>query len=265
MASLLALALSSAHQAAAAAPIDRAAVVQRHQVHFAHPHGVVDAATLFNALTVGNGEIGFTADLTGLQSLNNSYHTPDYPLYTLSNWGWHTPDPTLPPFNAKQQPFQANGELNYVYENVSINSADTRPGKGNRTVPYQFNCARYNDPALCRWMMNFPARANLGQLSFVLAAPPHTPAPAPPHPQNCTGIGRWCSGGPSCRGRTISVHANTCASLALSPLPLICSYQSEKSLCGAARRGRSAPLPLSATGRGAGRTHRSAWTGRRSR
>jgi hypothetical protein len=34
MASLLALALSSAHQAAAAAPIDRAAVVQRHQVHF---------------------------------------------------------------------------------------------------------------------------------------------------------------------------------------------------------------------------------------
>jgi hypothetical protein len=196
---------------AAAAPIDRAAVVRRHTVDFHHPDGVDASATLFDPLTVGNGEIGFTADLTGLQSLNNSYHTPKYPLYTLSNWGWHTPDPTLPPFSAKQQPFQRSGELNYVYENVTINSADARPGKGNRTVPYQFNCARYNDPALCGWMMNFPARVNLGQLSFVLAAAPHPPAPPPQ--KHCTGIGMWCSGGPSCH-RTISVHANTSAGAA---------------------------------------------------
>ena len=199
------LAVQQLAPAARATPIDRAAVVQRHTVRFNHPDGLNASATLFDPLTVGNGEIGFTADLTGLQSLNNSYHTPNFPLYTLSNWGWHTPDPTLPPFNAKQQPFQPSGELNYVYENVTINSSDARPGKGNRTVPYQFNCDHYNDPALCGWMMNFPARINLGQLSFVLAG---AHPPARPPPAHCTGIGTWCSGGPSC-SRTISVHRNT--------------------------------------------------------
>eukprot|EP01051_Picozoa_sp_SAG22_P026503 SAG22_NODE_8394_length_659_cov_1.407143_1_plen_60_part_10 len=46
-------------------------------------------------LTVGNGEFGFSADLTGLQSLNASYISQangSYPLLTLSNWGWHTPE-----------------------------------------------------------------------------------------------------------------------------------------------------------------------------
>ena len=156
------------------AKIDRAAVVARHDVMFEHPDGVDASETLFDVLTVGNGQFGFTADLTGLQSLNNSYHRPRFPLYTMSNWGWHTPDPALVGAT-KQKAFLASGETNYVYENVSINSSDTRPGKGNRTVPYQFNCDKYNDPALCQWWMNFPARVDLGQLSFVLAEPPHGP------------------------------------------------------------------------------------------
>ena len=43
--------------------------------------GPIDAgATAFNGLTVGNGEIGFTADVTGLQTFNSSYHLPQYPL-----------------------------------------------------------------------------------------------------------------------------------------------------------------------------------------
>ena len=62
------------------------------------------------------------------------YHVEGFPLYTLSNWGWHTPDPAA--YGVKQPVFNADGTLNYVYENVSINSADSRPGKGNRTVPY---------------------------------------------------------------------------------------------------------------------------------
>ena len=96
-----------------AAAIDRAAVVRRHTVTFAHEDGVDPSSTDFNALTVGNGDFGFSADLTGLQSLNNSYHVPDYPLYTLSNWGWHSPDPEL--LGAKQPMFQPDGTLNYVY------------------------------------------------------------------------------------------------------------------------------------------------------
>ena len=145
----------------ASAAIDRAAVVDRHTVTFSHSDAkpISGSATAFNALTVGNGEIGFTADLTGLQSINSSFHTPQFPLYTLSNWGWHTPDPAT--LGVTQPMFRPDGQLNYVYENVSINSSDTRPGKGNRTVPYQFNCADYNDPKLCAFQHQFPARVNL--------------------------------------------------------------------------------------------------------
>ena len=39
-------------------------------------------------LTVGNGVIGFNADLTGFQTLNETYKM--FPLTTLSDWGWHS-------------------------------------------------------------------------------------------------------------------------------------------------------------------------------
>ena len=136
--------------------------------------------------------MGFSADLTGLQSLNNSYHVPSYPLYTLSNWAWHSPDPKL--LSSKQPMFRPDGSLNYVYENVSINSSDARPGKGNRTVPYQFNCDKYNDPALCQYQHTFPARANLAQLGFVLPGRAAGRGPSGPH-AGCSGLGSWCNTG----------------------------------------------------------------------
>ena len=147
-------------------PIDRAAVVARHNVHISYRGNVDPVASQLTALTVGNGEIGFTADVSGLQSFNATYHVPDLPLYTLSNWGWHSPDPKA--YNISTPMFQPDGQLNYVYENVSIASADTRPGKGNRTVPYQLNCPTYNEGALCRYQRDFPARINLGQMAFIL-------------------------------------------------------------------------------------------------
>lgn len=39
-------------------------------------------------LTVGNGELAFTADITGLQTLYQEYDI--LPLCTMSQWGWHT-------------------------------------------------------------------------------------------------------------------------------------------------------------------------------
>lgn len=39
-------------------------------------------------LTVGNGELAFTADITGMQTLYGEYQT--VPLCTMSQWGWHT-------------------------------------------------------------------------------------------------------------------------------------------------------------------------------
>jgi hypothetical protein len=38
---------------------------------------------------VGNGELAFTADITGLQSLPQAYEV-GIPLCTLSQWGWHS-------------------------------------------------------------------------------------------------------------------------------------------------------------------------------
>eukprot|EP00729_Bicosta_minor_P014153 gene14153-12567_t len=150
----------------ATSAIDRAAVLRRNNLKFVHPEGNINPAVeAHSQLTVGNGEIAFTLDHTGLQSFNTSYPGGrTFPLYTMSNWGWHSPSVK----GATDILFNKDGELNYTYMNVQINSSDTRPGKGNRTVPYQFNCADYNDAAVCDYEHNFPARINLGHLAFVL-------------------------------------------------------------------------------------------------
>ena len=58
-----------------ASPIDRQAVVTRHAITFTQPNPA-------EILQVGNGEIAFGIDITGLQSLYGN---------TFSQWGWHTP------------------------------------------------------------------------------------------------------------------------------------------------------------------------------
>jgi hypothetical protein len=65
-----------------ATPIDRKAVVSRH-------NPVVTKFDPFSALSVGNGEFAFTVDLTGLQTFN-ALCEKEFPLCTLSHWGWHT-------------------------------------------------------------------------------------------------------------------------------------------------------------------------------
>src|SRR5438132_5145517 len=62
--------------------IDRQALVRRH-------NPVVTRPDPFAALTVGNGEFAFTADVTGLQTFPEDYRR-QLPLCTASHWGWHT-------------------------------------------------------------------------------------------------------------------------------------------------------------------------------
>ncbi|TVU66682.1 hypothetical protein FQP90_00625 [Paenarthrobacter nitroguajacolicus] len=71
-------------------PIDRRALVQRHNIrqHRLDPRSPV---------SVGNGEFAFTMDLTGLQSLPDAYPVgarddlpPGTLLGTQSQWGWHS-------------------------------------------------------------------------------------------------------------------------------------------------------------------------------
>src|SRR6187200_1012369 len=63
-------------------PINRQAVVQRHNVH-------VNKIDSFSSLSVGNGNFAFTVDATGMQSFPNRYAN-GVPLGTQSVWGWHS-------------------------------------------------------------------------------------------------------------------------------------------------------------------------------
>ncbi|PTY08721.1 hypothetical protein DB347_03885 [Opitutaceae bacterium EW11] len=67
------------------APIDRHAVVARHNVH-------VTSVDPEAALTVGNGDFAFTVDATGLQTFEKRYYDEGIPLETLCTlpWAWHS-------------------------------------------------------------------------------------------------------------------------------------------------------------------------------
>ena len=65
-----------------AQPIDRLALVSRHDV-------VLTNFDANNPLSVGNGEFCFTVDATGLQTFPEAFNET-IPLGTLSDWGWHT-------------------------------------------------------------------------------------------------------------------------------------------------------------------------------
>ena len=67
---------------ALATPIDRQAVVTRHQVHNTR----LDPEA---ALTLGNGDFALTVDVTGLQGLERIYHDNGLPLETRATWAWH--------------------------------------------------------------------------------------------------------------------------------------------------------------------------------
>ena len=62
--------------------INRCEVVTRH-------NPVITKVDPFSPLSVGNGEFGFTADITGLQTFPEIYNK-GIPTCTQSHWGWHT-------------------------------------------------------------------------------------------------------------------------------------------------------------------------------
>lgn len=69
-----------------AEPIDRQELVARHGVRLRR-------ADPLTPLTVGNGQLAFTVDVTGLQSLAD-LHASGMPLGTHAHWGWHcAPNP----------------------------------------------------------------------------------------------------------------------------------------------------------------------------
>lgn len=98
-------------------------------------------------LSVGNGHLAFTADITGLQNLSPE-ETGDTPLCTLSDWGWHTsPAPT------------DSGK--WTLSDVKMEEFAYR----GRTVRYARTCCPGNE-AVYHWLRQNPHRMNLARISF---------------------------------------------------------------------------------------------------
>jgi hypothetical protein len=123
-----------------AAPIDRHALVSRHDVTFQR----IDPTA---ALMVGNGELAFSADITGLQTFPEQY-SPLVPLLTEAQWGWHSfPNPAHYKLEDSLVPVQVHGSTQYY--------------------PWLQEGTEVNKPAIT-WLRENPHRISLGRVSLYL-------------------------------------------------------------------------------------------------
>ncbi|HWA36068.1 MAG TPA: hypothetical protein VG737_18130 [Cyclobacteriaceae bacterium] len=116
--------LGSCSSPATRAPIDRLAVVSRHNV-------VLHAADTMGSLSVGNGEFAFTVDASGLQTFPKEYEN-GIPLGTQSQWAWHSiPQKENYSLNDVAQEFESCDQTNAPY---AIQQKDGRAGLATNTL-----------------------------------------------------------------------------------------------------------------------------------
>ena len=129
-----------------AAPIDRRALVTRHNPTLT----AIDPSPLM----VGNGNLGFTADITGLQTFQEQY-SPRVPLMIQAQWAWHSfPNPTGFSLAQAEQPVDVRGQ--------------------SRPYPYLRNWDEARQPHI-QWLRENPHRISLGRLALHLAKADGTP------------------------------------------------------------------------------------------
>ena len=137
------LGLTSAFAATASEPaqrIDRESLVRRHNPTLTR----IDPTSPF---MVGNGNLAFTADITGLQTFHEQY-SPLVPLMTQAQWAWHSfPNP---------QGFKYEDSL------VPVNVWGT-----DRKYPWLRDWSEAKRPAIA-WLRENPHRFSLGRLSLRL-------------------------------------------------------------------------------------------------
>jgi protein-glucosylgalactosylhydroxylysine glucosidase len=143
--SALSAPLGAADAPAALPPIDRHALVTRHDP-------VLHEFATDSPFSVGNGEFCFTVDATGLQTFPDAYAS-GIPLCTMSDWGWHS-FPNTDGFTMG----------NYSYSNYDTHGRMVGYARQSSTNPAS-NFLREN-----------PHRFNLGQIGFVLTKADGTPA-----------------------------------------------------------------------------------------
>ena len=116
--------------------IQRYELVTRHNPVLREPH-------FQSPLSVGNGELAFTADVTGMQSFSQAYEgDATTPLCTMSQWGWHSfPSPNGAPLRPHLWPSQQG-----------------------RDIPYYTH--KHNQEVMYRWLRENPHRLHLGRLGL---------------------------------------------------------------------------------------------------
>lgn len=133
--------VSAASLATEHATIDRQALVSRH-------NPTITAVNPSSPFMVGNGSLGFTADISGLQTFQDAY-SPLVPLMTQAQWSWHSfPNP----------------------RGVRIEDALVPiplPEGGTRSYPAMRNWDEGQTPHI-KWLRENPHRFNLGRLSLHL-------------------------------------------------------------------------------------------------
>jgi hypothetical protein len=117
-------------------PIDREALVKRHTVH-------IDQLTDNELPQIGNGEIGFSIDATGLQTFYGN---------TMSHWSWHTVPCPPELYEGFNKPHDALTLKQYSYAGRQLGLRTTSSGQTE----------------LYNWMRQNPHRFNLGRLRFLL-------------------------------------------------------------------------------------------------
>ncbi|MBO5335694.1 MAG: glycoside hydrolase family 65 [Lachnospiraceae bacterium] len=123
--------------------MDRRKVVQRN-------NPCKRAFDFLSPLTVGNGSIAYTVDVTGMQTLYEEQEEAGFPLLTMSDWGWHV----------------APNELGGTYDldRDFVMTEYRHEIKG--TVKYAVKELPGNE-AVYQWIRKNPHRYNLVQIGFL--------------------------------------------------------------------------------------------------
>jgi hypothetical protein len=122
---------------ALAQPIDRHALVSRHDP-------VLTAVDPHAPLMVGNGDLAFTADITGLQTFPEQY-SDLAPLLTMAQWAWHSfPNPKgyTEASGLRQVPVPGRGEQPFAWMQQGLEAKDNPADDWLRENPHRFSLGR---------------------------------------------------------------------------------------------------------------------------
>lgn len=122
--------------------MNRYQLVKRHNPKLNH----VEACS---PLSVGNGEFAFTADITGMQTLYETYEKEGFPLCTMSQWGWHT----KPVSEAK---------MRYQLEDLEMTTYQGAKGPVNYGSE-----VKLGNEEVYHWLRQNPHRLNLARIGLL--------------------------------------------------------------------------------------------------